>query len=88
MPCPGPHSLQGRLYGPIPPKVDQRMVGVYYLYNFGFSDMTYFVYVLKSESGGRRYIGMTGDLDKRLIRHNQGGVRSTKPYRPWRILHT
>ena len=48
----------------------------------------YFLYILKSESAGRKYIGSTGNLKERLKKHNNGGVRSTKPYRPWKILHT
>ena len=48
----------------------------------------YFLYILKSDTTGRRYIGSTGNLDERFKKHNRGGVRSTKPYLPWRILHT
>ncbi len=33
----------------------------------------------------RHYIGITDDVEQRLKTHNAGGVRSTKPYRPWRI---
>lgn len=50
--------------------------------------MSHFLYVLKSKSRGRRYIGITKNLEKRLARHNQGGTRSTKPYKPWIMLHT
>lgn len=35
----------------------------------------------------RYYIGQTNDITKRLIRHNAGNVRSTKPFRPWEIVY-
>ena len=46
----------------------------------------YYVYVLKSESAERLYIGSSAAPDKRLASHNAGRVRSTKSYRPWRRL--
>ena len=48
----------------------------------------YYVYVLKSLSTPRRhYIGISSDPSKRLNRHNSGRVRSTKGYRPWKVIH-
>ena len=49
--------------------------------------MSYWVYVLRSVSGRRRYVGQTDDLERRLARHNAGLVFATAPYRPWRLLH-
>ncbi|HOW98061.1 MAG TPA: GIY-YIG nuclease family protein [Kiritimatiellia bacterium] len=47
----------------------------------------YFVYVLKSQTGSRLYIGSSASPEERLAAHNAGRVRSTKAYRPWaRIL--
>ena len=46
----------------------------------------YYVYVLKSDAYNRIYIGQTENLSKRMERHNQGWVKSTKPYRPWKLL--
>jgi putative endonuclease len=43
----------------------------------------FFVYVLLSQKANRRYVGMCGDLDKRLSQHNGGYNKSTKAYRPW-----
>ncbi len=40
------------------------------------------MYVLKSEKDGRLYIGSTSDLDRRLLEHSQGLVKSTKHRRP------
>ena len=48
----------------------------------------FYLYVLKSQNSSRRYIGIAGNVDIRLHRHNSGHVASTKPYRPWNIVHT
>jgi putative endonuclease len=45
-----------------------------------------FVYVLQSERTGKRYIGQTHDLSRRLEKHNGGHVKSTKAGLPWRII--
>jgi putative endonuclease len=50
--------------------------------------MTYFVYILKSCARERFYIGCTKDLEKRILQHNAGGTKSTKPYRPWKIIYS
>ena len=47
-----------------------------------------FVYVIRSEVDGRFYVGMTGDLERRLKEHNSGKTRSTKGYRPWKLIFT
>ena len=44
------------------------------------------VYILFSEKSSRYYVGQTADIDKRLKRHNQGLVRSTKGSIPWKIV--
>lgn len=48
--------------------------------------MKYYVYVLKSVNFGRRYIGFTRNVAKRLRQHNAGKTISTKPYLPWEVL--
>ena len=48
----------------------------------------YYVYVLRSEKARRRYIGSTGDIHERLLQHNAGMSRSTRPYRPWALVYT
>jgi putative endonuclease len=32
------------------------------------------------------YVGSTANLQNRIKLHNQGRVRSTKAYRPWKLL--
>ena len=53
-----------------------------------FSFMPYYAYILISEQSGRRYFGSCEDLEARLTYHNAGKVRSTKVYRPYRILYS
>ena len=50
--------------------------------------MSYFVYILYSESADRYYIGSTADIQQRLLKHNSGGNTSTKPFRPWKVVYT
>ena len=45
------------------------------------------VYVLRSEQDGRFYVGMSSDVEKRIIAHNSGRTKSTKGYRPWKLIH-
>ncbi|WP_081819404.1 GIY-YIG nuclease family protein [Maribacter sp. Hel_I_7] len=47
-----------------------------------------YIYVLYSDVLKRFYVGMTDDLENRLVIHNFSKVKSTKPYVPWRIVHT
>ena len=45
-----------------------------------------YVYILESIGvPGHFYVGLTDDLNPRLVKHNQGGVSHTSKYRPWRI---
>jgi putative endonuclease len=46
-----------------------------------------FVYVLRGEKTGRRYVGHTANLDQRLGQHNNGVTKSTKCRGPWRLIH-
>ena len=41
-----------------------------------------FVYILQSLKDGKYYIGSTGNINKRIQRHNLGMVKSTKYRRP------
>ncbi len=47
----------------------------------------YYVYVLQSIKNQSLYIGYTADLKKRLSEHNRGLNFSTKPFRPWHVIH-
>jgi putative endonuclease len=48
----------------------------------------HFVYFLQSLKRGTFYIGSSATPEKRLIEHNSGSTKSTKPYRPWKLIHT
>ena len=49
--------------------------------------MFYYVYVLQSLKSNGLYIGYTEDLRKRLQEHNRGLNFSTKPHKPWKLIH-
>ena len=46
------------------------------------------VYILYSKVLKQYYVGQTGNLQKRIDRHNRGGVLSTKRGVPWKIITT
>lgn len=48
----------------------------------------FYIYILLSEPSGKFYIGSTGNLDDRLVRHNSGRSKSTKSGIPWRLVYT
>jgi putative endonuclease len=48
--------------------------------------MKYYVYILYSKISSKYYVGQTADIDKRLKRHNQGIVPSTKSGKPWELV--
>ncbi|MEA2020143.1 MAG: GIY-YIG nuclease family protein [Patescibacteria group bacterium] len=47
----------------------------------------FYVYVLLSEKDGKRYIGYTEDLRKRVKEHNSGKVKSTRHRRPLHLIY-
>ncbi len=54
--------------------------------NTTFSDFFY-VYALESFRDFKRYIGFTGDLQKRIEEHQKGEVFSTKPRLPLKLIY-
>jgi len=48
----------------------------------------YTTYVLYSPNFDRIYIGLTNNIERRIKEHNAGRNRSTKAYRPWKIIQT
>ena len=51
------------------------------------NQIPYYVYALKSISHDRLYVGITNNTKQRLIQHNSGYTKSTKPYRPWKLVY-
>ena len=50
--------------------------------------MDYYVYAIKSLVKSYIYVGLTSSIEKRLNQHNKGQNRSTKAYRPFRLIYT
>ena len=48
----------------------------------------YYLYILLNEAKTRTYTGVADDVDKRLVLHNAGRVKASRPYRPYKIIHT
>ncbi len=46
-----------------------------------------YVYLIQSLAvPGRRYIGVTADIEERLRAHNAGASPHTSKYRPWKLV--
>ena len=46
----------------------------------------FYTYILRSLlCPNQRYIGFTSDLKARMVKHNDGGVPHTAPYKPWKL---
>ena len=43
--------------------------------------------MISSKNAKWRYIGSTKDLKERFAKHNSGGVKSTKHYRPFELIY-
>ena len=48
--------------------------------------MSYFVYILFSESTNKFYKGHTKDIDARMFRHNNNYEKSTRNGAPWKLI--
>ncbi len=49
--------------------------------------MSFYVYVLKSDSDGKFYTGCTNDLRKRFNQHRKGQVKSTEERLPLKLIY-
>ena len=49
--------------------------------------MNYALYILKSQTANKSYVGMTNDLERRLLEHNSGKNFYTKRYTPWKVIY-
>jgi putative endonuclease len=48
----------------------------------------FYVYILRSGKDGKRYIGFTANLERRLFEHQSGFVTSTKNRRPLGLIYS
>jgi len=46
----------------------------------------FFVYALKSDIRNYIYVGLTDNVERRFSQHNSGYEKTTKPYRPFKLL--
>jgi len=46
----------------------------------------YYVYIFQSKKNDSLYIGHTSDLRKRFKEHNSGKNKSTRPFRPYKLI--
>lgn len=57
-------------------------------HHFGwYSEIMYYVYVLRGSSNPKYYIGYSSQLRQRLKQHNAGKVTSTKRGIPWQVIY-
>ncbi|MEQ9352879.1 MAG: GIY-YIG nuclease family protein [Vicingaceae bacterium] len=49
--------------------------------------MNYIVYAISSIKRNYIYVGLTSDFENRLIRHNNGYEKTTKPYAPFKLIY-
>jgi len=47
----------------------------------------FIVYIIENGQG-KLYIGQTGDLEKRILDHNELGKGYTSKFRPWKLIHS
>ncbi len=47
----------------------------------------YYVYAIKSLLRNYIYVGMTNDIERRTLEHNNGENKSTKAYKPFILIH-
>ena len=50
--------------------------------------MDYYVYAIYNQDKSYIYVGLTDNLQRRINQHNKGYNRTTKPYKPFKILTT
>ncbi len=48
----------------------------------------FYIYILKSETTGKYYIGYTSNLIQRISSHNHGKNTSTRYGIPWKIVYS
>ena len=49
--------------------------------------MMFYVYAIKSQTRNYIYVGLTGNLENRLSRHNKGYEKTTRAYRPFELIY-
>ena len=52
------------------------------------STTLFYVYAIKSLSRNYIYVGLTNNLERRILQHNNGENRSTKAYGPFELIYS
>jgi predicted GIY-YIG superfamily endonuclease len=52
-----------------------------------YKNMPYSVYILLNKLRTQTYTGVASDVEERLKEHNDGKVLSSRPYRPYEMIH-
>jgi len=47
----------------------------------------FYVYIIQSQMDQGLYKGMTSNLEDRLKQHNAGKTKTTKAFRPWKLIY-
>jgi len=50
--------------------------------------MSFFVYIIYSESKDKYYVGYTANIEERLEKHNLGATPSTRHGIPWELVYS
>jgi putative endonuclease len=51
-------------------------------------EKVFFVYVIRSiQLPSKHYVGHSENIERRLIEHNKGKTKSTKAFRPWKLVY-
>ncbi len=53
-----------------------------------YQQIMYSVYVLKSKKNGKRYVGLTSNLEQRLHDHARGAATFTSQNGPWTLVYS
>jgi len=49
--------------------------------------MKHYVYILRSINYKRHYVGYTINIERRVSEHNNGNTKSTRPFKPWKLIY-
>ena len=47
----------------------------------------FFVYIISSETCKSIYVGLSNDVQRRFLEHQKGYNKTTRSYRPFRLIH-
>ncbi len=50
--------------------------------------MAFYMYIIRSASTGKFYVGHTGDLARRMVEHNNNRTVSIRNRGPWEVVYS